>query len=170
MTTQEIKDIFEVDIFNKTRKQYVVILKVLYIKKNQHKKLRELAEELQITISAVGHFKRSLIDYERIEGYESMELAFKTKSKAIFDIALKEINREQRYDRIVGKRKMFKTHVKYKQVKKEVAFVLVPGGTKRVSDAMKVAGINNHPLLNKRIKEYTQKDLNELIKIENESK
>ena len=161
MTTQEIKDIFEVDIFDKTRKQHIVLLKVFYINNNKHKKLRELAEDLKLSIGAVGHFRKILSDYEQIEGYKTMGLAFKTKSKAIFDIAIKEITRDKRSD---GKRKMFKTIVK---MKKPDIFVSFEGGTKRVSEAMKKAGIKNHPLLNKRIKEYTQKDLNELIKIEN---
>jgi len=166
MTTQEIKDIFEVDIFDKTRKQHIVLLKVFYIKNNKHKKLRELAKDLKLSIGAVGHFRKILSDYEQIEGYKTMGLAFKTKSKAIFDIAIKEITRDKRSDGMSGKRKMFKTIVK---MKKPDIFVSFNGGTKRVSEAMKNAGIKNHPLLNKKIKEYTQKDLNELIKIENET-
>jgi len=164
MTTQEIKEIFKVDISEKNTNRAISTLKVIYVNNNLNIKTAIIAKELNITPQSV---RRSVILYDTLKlkkGFEEMRMAFASKDKKMFDLAVaasvdsKEVT-------------MAKNLILVKRTKKTDVFVsvIVSGGVKRVSEAMKKAGIKNHPLLNKRIKEYTQKDLNELIKIENET-
>lgn len=161
MTIQEIKSIFKIDLTINNRERFNIFIKSVYIDRNQHKSLSELARELNfISHASVYNIKKKTYLYKQYSQYAKIEQAFDIKSKQLFDETRFE------YDMYIDNNaKLTKNRKAPADYTKKLNNINIPNPKQRwhylkIIEALRKD--NDHKLWNKPMPLFTYKDYEKL--------